>query len=149
MKEETLMKIFGVYIVSDKDEIILSVNNETDSISSFFPIKKDDPFITSSTLKYASKNPKHFPYKHEKKFYYGINDGTGNVYFLVSDVKDNELVKTLLAQIKEIDLTAETQQNKSIAIKNKISVYANETTMSVAPGIIFRDLKNRFNNLWS
>ncbi len=62
------MKIFGVYVVSNKNEIILSVNNETDSISSFFPIKKDDPFITSPTLKYASKNPKYFPYQHEKSF---------------------------------------------------------------------------------
>lgn len=143
------MKIFGVYVVSNKNEIILSVNNETDSISSFFPIKKDDPFITSTTLKYASKNPKHFPYQHEKKFYYGINDGTGKAYFLVSDVKDDKLVKTLLEQVKEIDLTTETQQAKFIAIKNKISMYANETAASLPPHIIFRDLKNRFNNLWS
>ncbi|MGM9452904.1 hypothetical protein ACTAZI_06145 [Legionella bozemanae] len=143
------MKIFGVYVVSNKNKIILSVNNETDSISSFFPIKKDDPFITSPTLKYASKNPKYFPYQHEKKFYYGINDGAGNAYFLVSDVKDDELVKTLLEQVKEIDLTTEAQQDKFITIKNKISMYANETTASLPPHIIFRDLKNRFNNLWS
>ncbi|MCE0721818.1 MULTISPECIES: hypothetical protein [Legionella] len=143
------MKIFGVYIVSNNNEIILSVNNETDSISNFFPIKKDDPFITSTTLKYATKNSKHFPYKHEKKFYYGINDGTGNAYFLVSDVKDDKLVRTLLAQIKEIDLTMESQQNKSIAIKNKISMYANESTTSLPAHIIFRELKNRYNNLWS
>ncbi|HHT0594773.1 TPA: hypothetical protein ACTXXA_003354 [Legionella anisa] len=142
------MKIFGVYIVSNNNEVILSVNNETDSVPSFFPIKKDDPFITSATLKCASKNPKYFPYKHEKKFYYGINDGTGNTYFLVSDVQDDELVKTLLGQIKEIDLTMETQQNKLIAIKNKISMYANESTTPLPAHVIFRDLKNRFNNLW-
>ena len=100
-------------------------------------------------MKYASKNSKYFPYKHENKFYYGINDGVGNAYFLVSDVKDDKLVKTLLEQVKGIDLTMETQQNKSIAIKNKVSMYANESTTSLNTDGIFNDLKNRFNNLWS
>lgn len=81
------MKILGIYIVSDNNEIIFSVQNENDALSSFFPIKKEDFFITSTELKDSMKDPKFTPYKHEQKYYYGIKDMTETIYYLVSDIK--------------------------------------------------------------